>query len=283
MKIDDFESIFRSAVKPRYRFRAPDLASVAVVTDMDAAGTAALIDKVRAFLRAADPFGRATYTGIDRDAYADVPDLLAAIERVRPDLICAYRNLGRRHDLPCTLGSRLDSLTQAVDTPVLVLPPPTRANFDASLRDTRAVMVIADHITGDDRLVSWGVTLCAEGGALLLVHVEDGVVFDRYADALSKIPDIDTDVVVDRLRSKLLQMPRDYIDSVAAELAAHDVNQTITPIVDMGHVVTTYKQLVAKHEVDLLVFNTKDDLQLAMQGTAYALAVEIRDRPLLLL
>jgi hypothetical protein len=41
--------------------------------------------------------------------------------------------------------------------------------------------------------------------------------------------------------------------------------------------------LIEQHEVDLLVLNTKDDDQFAMHGISYALAVELRQIPLLML
>ena len=44
-----------------------------------------------------------------------------------------------------------------------------------------------------------------------------------------------------------------------------------------------YKRLIDEHAVDLLVLNTKDEDQLAMHGIAYALAVEMRQIPLLML
>ena len=44
-----------------------------------------------------------------------------------------------------------------------------------------------------------------------------------------------------------------------------------------------YRRLIEQHEVDLLVLNTKDEDQLAMRGIAYALAVELRQTPLLML
>ena len=50
----------------------------------------------------------------------------------------------------------------------------------------------------------------------------------------------------------------------------------------MGHVVTRYKELVARHHVDLIVFDSKDETQLAMHSVGYSLAVEFEDTPLLL-
>ncbi len=283
MKLDSFESVFRSAIKERFQYEPPGIGSVAVVTDLNPSETTTLVEKVRAFLRVADPLGKASYTGIGEQDYSDVPGLLGRIEEVRPDLICSYRNLGGRRDLPFTLGSRLDTLTQAIRTPVLVLPPPTRDEFDEALRETRRVMVVANHLTGDNRLVSWGARVCADEGTLYLVHVEDDETFTRYIDAISKIPDIDTDFVRERLRDKLLQMPRDYIETIVAVLGEQKVHEQVVPVVVMGHAITDYKRLIDEHDIDLLVLNTKDDRQLAMRGMAYSLAVEIRDRPLLLL
>ena len=50
-----------------------------------------------------------------------------------------------------------------------------------------------------------------------------------------------------------------------------------------GHHLFEYRRLIEQHEVDLLVLNTKDEDQLAMHGIAYALAVELRQIPLLML
>lgn len=283
MQLDSFESVFRSAIKERFQYEPPEIGSVAVVTDLDPSETATLVEKIRAFLRVVNPLGKASYTGIGAQDYSDIPGLLGKIEEVRPDLICSYRNLGRRRDLPFTLGSRLDTLTQAIKTPVLVLPAPTRDEFDEALRETKRVMVVTDHLTGDNRLVSWGVHVCRNHGTLYLVHVENDETFTRYVDAISKIPGIDTDFVTERLRNKLLQMPRDYIETISATLGEHDIQEQIVPVVAMGHAITDYKHLIDKHDIDLLVLNTKDERQLAMHGMAYSLAIEIRDRPLLLL
>jgi hypothetical protein len=50
-----------------------------------------------------------------------------------------------------------------------------------------------------------------------------------------------------------------------------------------GHRLQAFKDLIAEHELDLLVMNTKDEDQLAMHGLAYPLAIEIRSIPLLML
>jgi hypothetical protein len=283
MKLDTFESVFRSAVKEQFRYEPPEIGAVAIVTDLHDAEAAELHEKVRSFLRVADPVGKMSYTSIGTSEYSDVPGMLGKIEELRPDLIVSYRNLRSHRDLPFTLGAYLDTLTQAVNTPVLVLPPPSRPDFDQLLADTNRIMVVTDHLTGDNRLVSWGIHMCADNGTLDLVHVEDDQTFERYVDAISKIPDIDTDSARERIHDKLLQMPRDYVRSIAALLAEKSIHEKVEPTVIMGHAITDYKRLIDDHEVDLLVLNTKDERQLAMHGMAYSLAIEIRDLPLLLL
>jgi hypothetical protein len=44
-----------------------------------------------------------------------------------------------------------------------------------------------------------------------------------------------------------------------------------------------YESIIQENAIDLLVLNTKESGQLAMNGIAYAIAVEFKDRPLLLL
>ena len=58
---------------------------------------------------------------------------------------------------------------------------------------------------------------------------------------------------------------------------------TVESLVQTGHRVSDYTRLVDAHEVDVLVFHSRDEDQVAMHGTAYPLAVELRSVPLLLI
>ena len=102
-------------------------------------------------------------------------------------------------------------------------------------------------------------------------------------DAISKIPEIETDVARTTIRDQLLKEPTDYIASVRLELEQTVKTIRVDSDVRMGHHIADCKQLVADHEIDLLVMNTKDDEQLAMHGLAYPIAVELRSVPLLML
>ena len=280
MKLDDFESVFRSAVKDRFHYQAPDLTCGLVIADTEAAGADALCKQVAGFL--GPGHHDLSWSFLSRNEYSQVSDVLDRVRRNPPSLIACQRHLlGQGTDLPYTLGSTVDTLTQATDVPVMLLP---KGDTISKLPDQLSrVMVMTDHITGDDRLVSWAVTLAPEHGTVYLGHIEDDQTFLRYVDALSKIPGIDTQTVVDRLRDKLLSLPRDYMGTIASALAEHGIHERVVPIVALGHRLRDYLSLLDEHDIDLLVMNTKDDTQLAMHGAAYALSVEIRDRPLLLL
>ena len=126
--------------------------------------------------------------------------------------------------------------------------------------------------------------LTEPGGRLILTHVEDVAAFERYIAVIGKIPEIDTDAARQEILDQLLKEPRDYIDSCRRVLEEEGVPlSTIDEVVTLGHHLADYKRFALEHDVNLLVLNTKDEDQLAMHGMAYALAVELRQIPLLML
>ena len=211
--------------------------------------------------------------------------MLESIEERKPDIIVTYRHLhSEAWRWPHSLGEYLDVMTQATSVPVFVLPHPDADRaLPHSIKDTDRVMAITNHLTGDNRLVNMAVRFTEPGGTCWLTHVESQPVFERYMDAISKIPAIDTDVARESLAAQLLKEPRDFIAACRAEIDAQGLPVSIEEVVVMGRRVDEYGDLVAKREIDLLVLHTKDDDQLAMHGAAYALAVELRGIPLLML
>lgn len=283
--VDQFESAFRAAAKPVFHHRGLELERVLVVTDLDPAEANAFGERVRSFLTHASGADEATYNTIAGVEARSTGALLQLIEDASPSLVCAYRNLysdGWRW--PHSLGEALDLLTQTTEAPVLVLPHP-KAGREAehALQNTNRVMAVTDHLAGDDRLVNWAVAMTQPGGRLILSHVEDSRVFERYTDVIGKIPSIDTDNAKARIEAQLLKEPRDYIDSVREQLAADKVEIEVESVVMLGHQLSDYRRLIDEHEIDMLVLNTRDAEQLAMHGLAYPIAVEMRNIPLLML
>ena len=287
--LDHFESAFRSASKDTFEWSPPILRKILVVTDLDADGAAAFEARVGPLLASVRAQGRGETTParlVRGDEYASVSELLALVEGWGPDLICTYRQL---HSSAATfeysLGEYIHVLTQATSVPVLLAPNPKQRQktADHALVNTDVVMAMTDHLTGSERLVNFAAAVTQDAGKLWLSHVEDELAYDRIMDAIGKIPQIETDVARELIRDKLLQQPTDYVEACRAVIAKHRPELEVKALVTMGHHLSTYRQLIRDHEVDLLVMNTKDEDQLAMHGMAYPIAVEIREVPLLLL
>ena len=282
--LNQFESVFKSADKAVYTYDRPTFDRVLVVTDLNEADATNITNRVRTFLNTIDAAGTRWDT-LSGDAFGSVQALLESIEEHKPDLIVTYRHLhSSAWQWPYSLGEYLDVITQATSIPVLVLPHPDDDRvLPHSIQDTDRVMAITDHLTGDNRLVNIAVALTKPSGICWLTHVERKSVFERYMDAVSKIPAIDTDVAREALGEQLLKEPRDFIAACRTAIDAEGLPITIEEVVSMGRQVDEYGELIAKREIDLLVLHTKDKGQLAMHGAAYALAVELQNIPLLML
>lgn len=295
-KVDQFESVFKAAAKTPYRYEELTLRKVLILTDLDADGGKAFEDRVRLFLAALG--GRdddaVTWTLVAGDRYGGVDDLLEIIREFEPDLICTYRSLhSQAWRWSFTLGRYVDILAQETSVPVLLLPHPVQEReapdsfphgpptYGAD--GTAAVMALTDHLAGEHQLLHWAVHFTRPGGRLLLTHIEDGTVFDRYMDAISKIPEIDTEEANERIAAQLRKEPADYAKSCAKALTEADLDIEVESVIESGHRLSEYKRLIEAHDVDLLVLHTKDADQLAMHGLAYPLVIELRHIPILML
>ncbi len=286
-KLDQFESAFRAADKPVYAYKHVEIAKILVVADLPDPEVVAFRSRLQSFLSVLsdDTGGVPHWVDLGVDAFGSIEELLELVESEGPDLVCTYRNLFTRAWVqPHSLGDYVDVLTQIAPCPILVAPHPKAGReFDHAMENTDKVMAITDHLTGDDRLVNYGVRFTLPGGTLFLSHVEDEAQFERTIATISKIPSIDTDDAKSAILEQLLKEPSDYVGSCRDILAAQEISIDTRGIVMLGHHLREYKRLIVEHEVDLLVLNTKDEDQLAMHGLAYPLAVELREIPLLML
>ena len=175
--VDQFESMFRSASREVFRHKSVDFESVLVVTDRDSENATLFGDQVRKFLGVISADEQVRWRDCSGSEFQSAGELLTLIETAGPDLICTYRNLhSNAWKWPYSLGTHVDLLTQHTDVPVLLLPhPEAQRAADHAFENTDTVMAIADHLTGDDRLVNFAVRMTESDGTLWLTHVEDEV------------------------------------------------------------------------------------------------------------
>ena len=285
LKIDEFESVFRSAIKDHYQHADINIRSAVLVTDLASADSEALLAQVKTFCQSLEAANPITWHCINGGDFRQAEALLKNVESLSVDLIVTYRNLySQAWQHPFSLGEHLDIMVQKTPTPVLVIPHP-RANYQRSpdLEQCASVMVVTDHMVNNHLLVNCGLSFLPAKGELYLTHIEDQSYFDRIIEAFSKIPDIDTELAHKTLGEQLLKGPADYINSVITELDALQRQIHVNAIVEFGHKLKDYIKHINEKHVDLLVINTKDGDQMAMHGLAYPLAIEVRSIPVLML
>ena len=292
-RVDQFESTFKAAAKTLFEYEPRVLGSVLVLTDLEGEQAEAFGARVRGFLATLDAQD-VRWETVPGSRFDSVAGLLAVVEQVRPDLVCTSRSLHREAwRWSYTLGRYVDVLAQETPVPLLVLPNP---HAEAQAPEVfphgpptwgpgslKTVMAVTDHLTGDHGLVNAAVRLTPADGTLVLAHVEDDAVFERYMDAVSKIPAIDTDVARETIAKQLLKEPHDYIGSCATVLREAGLDMTVEEVVTTGHHVATYRRLLERHAVDVLVIHTKEEDQMAMHGLAYPLVIELRHVPVLMI
>ncbi len=280
--LDLFESVFKSAIKPRFHHAEPSIARSLIITDLAQDAVEEYSSLVQQFLSHQQIN---EWEIIPGDRYNSTLDLLNLVEDRSVDLICCYRNLhSQAWQHPHSLGSHLDVLIQKTSTPVLVLPHPQAGYaYQHAYDGIQQVLAMTDHMTDDDQLVSYAAKFTASNGHLHLAHIEDDIIFARYMEAISKIETIDTQSAEAALRNQLLKYPREYIDSCKAVLESRYPDMTIGNIVNFGHRLREYLDYVDELNVNLLVIHGKDEDQLAMHGLSYPLAIELRQIPILII
>ncbi len=284
-QVDQFESVFRSALKDFYTYETVKFSAVLLITDLDKNESEAFRQKTQDFLQHTRGIVSSDFFLICGNDFNTTADLLQQIEQHQPDLVITYRNLhSNAWRFPHSLGEHLDVLLQKTMIPVMVLPHP-KAGYKAehALQDTSEIMVVTDLRAVNDHLINHAVAFSQPQGNLYLSHVEDKRIFERYVDAISKIDVLDTELARTRLTEQLLKEPEDYFHSCAEALHEQFPQLNVLSMVMFGELVKEYRHQIDSRQLDLLVLSAKDERQHAMHSVAYPLAVELRQIPLLML
>lgn len=289
MESFSFESQFKGAIRQQYKHVPLDIESIFLVTDLSPERAARVQASCQRFLAKVHSVSKASWRLFTKDDLPHIPQLLERVEADKPGLLVTYRNLTEHPRYPqSSLGNYLDSVTQATSVPVLVLPVRRSQDVGAEdlqtrLGDTDRVIVVTDHLTDDPQLVRYGAEFTGKGGLLLLSHVEDEDWFERYMNAIERIPEIDNELARELIEARLLKDARDFVGNAAEALHASSLDIRVAPLVQMGHTIDAYRSLIGEHKVRLIVADAKDPARNAMSELAYSVAVEFLDVPILLL
>ncbi|MAF11333.1 hypothetical protein CMK11_12855 [Candidatus Poribacteria bacterium] len=283
-RIDEFESVFRSADRTAYQFLPPPVRRALVLSDRPVDGAQAYEARVRAYVESGDPD-----TSLEWDSWhGEAPDtrqgFVDRLSSYDADLVVTHRNLHDSiSDAHFGLGVYVHVLTQSTRVPVLVTPSPDAPGFDRATRELEDAVLFSDHIDGDDRLVNWAVNFVSNSGALVFANVEPLAVFERYMHAISRIPGIETEMADTHIRAELLKEAEDYIAACRQRLADVRPELTTTGVARMGEPLEVLRELLPAHNHALVVMESEDDRQIAMRGLAAAAAVEFADISMLLI
>lgn len=280
--IDEFESMFRRAERESFRHATIPIESVVFITDQSAEESERRRHEVLEFMPLLK--GVNSWREIRGDQYSNVAELLAKLDEQQTDLVITYRHLQEQSLVPQhSLGVFLDVLSQVSTIPVLVLPGSSEHPEPLTGKLCDRVMVVADHISGDNGLINYGSRMCPDDGTLWLCHVEDDSVFERYMRVIEQIPEIDSEQARKLIGMTLLKGAQDFIDTCIVELKESRPSVSYENRVTRGHFLKQYTELIQAGDIDLLVTNTRDEDQLAMHGLAYSLSVELIGTAMLLL
>ncbi|MBL4847276.1 MAG: hypothetical protein JKY65_17290 [Planctomycetes bacterium] len=283
--LNQFESAFARADKVEFQLAPRPIRRILFLSDLDDEQTETSLEQLKVFLGVLSdaPDEDPEWLSLSASQYANGQEVLEKLEDLKPDLIVTYRMLKEiSRELAYSLGTYLDVLSQAISTPILVIPR------DATLMNlsegTPQVLAVTSHMTGDDSLVNWALPFVRGAkGDLFLAHIEDDHDFERYLDVIGKIPDLNTEIARSEIQAQLLKEATEFIASAKAAINAANPDLQVHSLVRLGHKVPDYVALVAEHKVDLLVIEGKDESQAAMSGLAYSLAIELGSLPILIL
>lgn len=283
-RIDEFESIFRSADKPVFHFAPPKVEKILLMSDLSGQEAQRFEARLQQFVESGEPGGNITWEAVHGEEPETRDELLKIVEEHAPDLIVTHRNLHDGiKDPHFGLGVYVEVLSQTTQAPVMVVPRLWDEAFEKATEKLEDVMLVADHLARDDRVVNWAVHFVNNSGMLVFTQVESQFEYERYMAAISRIPGIETELAAEEIRRELLKEAEDYIQRCREMLAQVKPNLQTEAIVTMGYPLTAYRELLKQHHHEMLVIDSKDERQIAMRGLAYAMAVEFSDIAMLLI
>ncbi|MCJ8290917.1 MAG: hypothetical protein HRT58_15305 [Crocinitomicaceae bacterium] len=255
--LDIFESIFNRSVKRRYKYEDYQLGKVLII------GNSNDLDKLSNFISEYCP----EIQSYEYNSTFNWVEFKSEIEKAQPDLILIERQLGiSNRDLTYSVGPILESITQEINIPVLVIPH----EFEGLKIET--IGIGFDHQIDNSNLINKGLLMRRHLKNIELIHIEDESIFNYYLDAIAKIPGINTEYAETNIKETILDLSGDFFKDVASNLE----NETLKAGIHckFGDTVQSYGELIKDRKIDLLVFAAEDDSKMAMHSLGHSLTIQ---------
>ena len=155
----------------------------------------------------------------------------------------------------------------------LYLPPPllSTTREQGGRGNTR---IFSDHFSNSDELINWSAEFVSNSGALWLTHVESEVDFERYMQAIARIPELDTETARTTLCRELLHESMSYIQNCKQQLAKTNPALAVELLACMGQPLHTYRQWLCSDKHELLVIPALAEDRFAQRALTGQLASE---------
>ena len=280
--IDQFESVFRSAIKPSYDPQPLSISKILWVSDLDKQDAEPYAQACQEYLTDAgsDLIGEVSI--LPKELSHDLNTLIEEISKRSPDLIVTHRNLHSDASFGYTLGDHIEVLTQVTHVPILLCPHHSHWRAE-QLGAPKKVMVLTDQLSANPVLIDAALSLVRDQGQITLAHIEDESQFNRFIDSISKIPELDTEIARSSIQAQLFKETEDFVEAIKTALLEKQREVTVHSEIQMGHTLRTYVSMVEVHQIDMVVMQSKVEDQVAIHGLSYPLAVELDQLPMLLL
>ncbi len=281
MELDNFTSQFKSAFKEGFNYSEVKVSNICLITSLGIEHSKRTQENVSSLL---PEYSEQYEWSILLDSqFASIQDMLKQIEICKPDLIVVERAIKTpEQDILYGLSPYIETITQVINTPILLLPA-NGLNLPSDKSKDTKILVAAHHLIDSQGLINWGVFFAKPNGQIYLNHIEDRHTFKRYIEVIEKIPEIDSDIATKTIYDELLKLPTEFIETVRNELASKFPEIEILGLVKISHALSEIKHAMEGKEIDLLIVNSKDPSHLAMDAMSYECAIEFKNKHILML
>ena len=280
--IDQFESVFRSSIKPSYEPNLIKFEKILLVTDLEEEDAQRFLQDLMPLFTHLAGSGELEVTQLPKAQSNDVQHLIDEVNQRSLDLVVTHRHLHSNRPLTYTLGDHIEVLTQVTNVPILLFPHHSKKQ-DINFTLPDRVMVLTDQLDDHPGLIDAALTLVKEEGLISLAHIEDEAQYERYMNFISKIPEIDTQIARESIKSQIFKEAEDFVEVIKGTLQSRGLKVSVHSDIRMGHQLKTYVSMVELNHIDMVVMQSKDDDQIAIHGLSYPLAVELSTLPLLIM